>query len=154
MEIRDLTIKGEFEGDEKLEKRIDNFQDYLNLINSRDLDEEVVNSINSSIDELNQFIGTKRGYKNKLVKVRSKIVRLVEKQAKLVPQNYYRKLWLALGMSVFGMPIGVVFGTSFGSMAYLGVGLPIGMAVGIAVGASMDKRALQEGRQLDIEIFS
>ncbi|KAB1064945.1 hypothetical protein F3059_05865 [Salibacter halophilus] len=113
-----------------------------------------MNSINSSIDELNQFIGTKRGYKNKLVKVRSKIVRLVEKQAKLVPQNYYRKLWLALGMSVFGMPIGVVFGTSFGSMAYLGVGLPIGMAVGIAVGASMDKRALQEGRQLDIEIFS
>ena len=154
MKVKDLTIKVEFEGDEKLEKRIDNFQDYLNLINSRDLDEEVVNSINSSIDELNQFTGTKRGYKNKLVKVRSKIVRLVEKKAKLVPQNYYRKLWLALGMSVFGMPIGVVFGTSFGSMAYLGVGLPIGMAVGIAVGASMDKRALKEGRQLDIEISS
>lgn len=154
MEIKDLTIKGEYKGDEKLEKRISNFQSYIDLLNSRDLDNDVIDAINSSIDELNNFEGSKRKFKLRLMKVRSQVVRHVEKQAKLVPQNYYRKLWLALGMSVFGMPVGVVFGTSFGSMAYLGVGLPIGMAVGIAVGASMDKRALKEGRQLDIEISS
>jgi hypothetical protein len=154
MEIKDLTIKGEYKGDEKLENRISNFQSYIDLLNSRDLDNDVIDAINSSIDELNNFEGSKRKFKLRLMKVRSQVVRHVEKQAKLVPQNYYRKLWLALGMSVFGMPIGVVFGTSFGSMAYLGVGLPIGMAVGIAVGASMDKRALKEGRQLDIEISS
>jgi hypothetical protein len=37
-------------------------------------------------------------------------------------------------------------------MAFLGVGLPIGMAIGLAVGTGMDKKALAEGRQIDIEI--
>jgi hypothetical protein len=37
-------------------------------------------------------------------------------------------------------------------MAFLGIGLPIGMAVGSALGSGMDKKALAEGRQLDIEI--
>jgi hypothetical protein len=113
MEIKDLTIKGEYKGDEKLEKRISNFQSYIDLLNSRDLDNDIIDAINSSIDELNNFEGSKRKFKLRLMKVRSQVVRHVEKQAKLVPQNYYRKLWLALGMSVFGMPIGVVFGTSF-----------------------------------------
>jgi hypothetical protein len=71
---------------------------------------------------------------------------------KLVPKDYYRSLWMTLGMSAFGIPMGVVFGISMGSMAYLGIGLPIGLVIGIAVGTAMDKKALEEGRQLDVEI--
>jgi hypothetical protein len=37
-------------------------------------------------------------------------------------------------------------------MGLLAIGLPIGMGIGIAVGTSMDKKAMNEGRQLDIEI--
>ncbi|NBP71319.1 MAG: hypothetical protein EBU52_21600, partial [Cytophagia bacterium] len=81
-----------------------------------------------------------------------KIVRFVEKQLKLVPQKYYRKLWLLLGMTSFGIPFGVVFAMSIGNMAMLGIGLPIGMGIGVAIGTALDNKALKEGRQLDIEL--
>jgi hypothetical protein len=37
-------------------------------------------------------------------------------------------------------------------MGLIGIGLPLGMSAGIAVGSQMDKKAFEEGRQLDIEI--
>ena len=61
-------------------------------------------------------------------------------------------MWLALGMSTFGIPIGVAFGLSIGNIALLGAGLPIGMAIGLVVGSKMDKKAFEEGRQLNIEL--
>jgi hypothetical protein len=70
----------------------------------------------------------------------------------VVPKNHYRNQWLALGMATFGIPFGVALGMSLGNMALLGIGLPIGLAVGIAVGSGMDKKAFEEGRQLDVEI--
>lgn len=30
--------------------------------------------------------------------------------------------------------------------------IPIGLAIGMAVGTGMDKKALEEGRQIDLEI--
>ena len=79
---------------------------------------------------------------------------MIEKEEKLVPKNAYRTRWMAIGMSVFGVPIGMAFGASLGNMAFLAIGIPLGMAIGIAIGAGMDKKALEEGRQLDIEIRS
>ena len=55
-------------------------------------------------------------------------------------------------MSVFGLPIGAALGLSFGNMGLIGIGLPLGGCVGIFVGSQMDKKAFEEGRQLDIEI--
>jgi hypothetical protein len=55
-------------------------------------------------------------------------------------------------MSAIGLPLGVAFGVSVGNLGLLGLGLPIGMAIGIAIGTAMDKKALQEGRQLNVEI--
>ena len=57
---------------------------------------------------------------------------------------------LVLGMSVFGLPLGVAFGASLGD--FLGIGLPVGMAIGIAVGMEMDRKAYENGKQLDLEI--
>jgi hypothetical protein len=82
----------------------------------------------------------------------TKIIKLLEKELKIVPKNYYRNIWLAVGMSVFGLPIGVAFGVSIGNMGLLAIGLPIGMAIGTLVGSRMDKKAFEENRQLDIEI--
>ena len=46
----------------------------------------------------------------------------------------------------------VAFGTSIGNMGLLGIGLPIGMVIGMAVGSGMDKKAVESGKQLDLEI--
>ena len=48
--------------------------------------------------------------------------------------------------------MGVPFGLSIGNLGMLGIGLPIGMAIGVGVGSSMDKKAFNEGRQLDFEV--
>jgi hypothetical protein len=48
--------------------------------------------------------------------------------------------------------LGVAVGLSLGNMGMIGLGFPIGMAVGIGVGSKMDKKAFEEGRQLDLEI--
>ena len=67
-------------------------------------------------------------------------------------KNHYRNTWLALGMAAFGIPLGVAFGMSLRNLAFLGIGLSIGLAIGIAVGTGMDKKAFEEGRQMDLEI--
>ena len=85
-------------------------------------------------------------------KAQTEILKLLEKEEKIVPVNHYRKLWMMMGMSTFGLPIGVAFGLSLGNMGMLGIGLPIGIAIGIGVGSSMDNKAKLAGRQLDFEV--
>lgn len=63
-------------------------------------------------------------------------------------------MWLAVGMAAIGIPFGVVFGISLDNMSFLGIGIPIGMGIGIAIGTAMDKKARDEGRQLDLEVES
>ena len=58
---------------------------------------------------------------------------------------------MVLGMSSFGLPMGVAFGLALGNIGLMGLGLPIGMGIGLAVGTNMDKKALAEGRQLAFE---
>ena len=77
------------------------------------------------------------------------IIKLLDQELNLVPQNHYQLKWLVLGMATFGVPLGVVFGIALGNLAFLGIGLPIGMAIGIAIGTSKDKQAQDEGMQLD-----
>lgn len=81
-----------------------------------------------------------------------RILKLIEKELKLVPRNTYRTRWMAIGMSIFGIPMGVAFGASLGNMAFLAIGIPIGMSIGIAIGTGMDKKAHEQDKQLDIEI--
>lgn len=61
-------------------------------------------------------------------------------------------MWIALGMSAFGLPVGAAMGLTIGNMALLGIGLPIGMVFGLAIGSAMDKKSLKEGTQLNIEL--
>ncbi|KAA0126600.1 hypothetical protein FY557_16815 [Chryseobacterium sp. SN22] len=108
--------------------------------------------INQEVEAINSTSLKDKSLQNLLKVKQTFILKLLEKNEKLVPKNHYRNLWLAAGMAAFGIPLGVIFGISFGNMGFLGIGLPIGMSIGIAVGASMDKKAQTENRQLDVEI--
>lgn len=124
----------------------------LNELRNRDIPEKIIESIKIDIEEINSTLKTGNILQKVLKQKRFKIIKLLEKELKIVPKNYYRNLWFIVGMSVFGLPLGVAFGTSIGNMGLLGIGLPIGMVIGMAVGSRMDKKALEEGRQLNIEI--
>ncbi|MFY7651521.1 MAG: hypothetical protein ACOVQE_02410, partial [Chitinophagaceae bacterium] len=84
----------------------------------------------------------------RISKMLSITFRQLEKEMKLVPINYYRNLWTVLGMSSFGLPIGISIGLLVKNIGLLGVGLPIGMGIGLIVGSNLDKKAKDKGLQL------
>lgn len=124
----------------------------LNELRQKELPDPVIVQVNKHIEELNAYSSQDREFKKRVKKKQTEILKLVEKELKLVPRNHYRNLWLALGMSAFGLPLGVALGVSIGNMGLMALGLPVGMAVGVSVGTALDKKALEEKRQLNIEI--
>ncbi|MFC6876436.1 hypothetical protein ACFQZF_07745 [Flavobacterium myungsuense] len=152
MNIKELKNRADFSNDEKLNRTYAQFGELLNELKKKELSQDIYKLINESVDTLN--VTTLNGTQlTKLLKQKqTAILKQVEKTHKIVPKNYYRNLWMLLGMSAFGLPIGAAIGSVSGNMGVLGAGLPIGMGIGIAVGMSMDKKAINEGRQLDIEI--
>jgi len=151
MEIKPLKDKPDFTKDKKIAEKYAKFEKLLNELRGRDIPTTIVADINTEVDLLNAFMGSDKDYKKQLRKSRAVIIKQLEKELKLVPQNYYQSTWMALGMTVFGLPFGTIFGMSLDNMAFLGIGLPIGMAIGIAIGSGMDAKAKEEGRQLAID---
>ena len=81
---------------------------------------------------------------------RVQLLRLAQVKMNLSAPGHFRSQWTALGMTVFGVPIGLALSTATGNFGLLAVGLPIGLSMGIAIGSSMDTKAKQENRQLAI----
>ena len=152
MEIKEIDKKSDIGKDKKLMSKFNDFEKLINELKKREVPSEIVNSVNRDIEDINSFVGTNKDLLKQLRKAQSGIIKLIEKELKLATKNHYRNMWLAMGMAAFGIPFGVVFGVSLGNMAFLGLGIPIGMVFGIAIGTAMDKKAFEDGRQLDLEI--
>jgi len=152
MEINILKMRDGLDRNKRLTDIYVQFEKLLSELRKRDLPDEVVHSINTNIDLIDMATESEEQWKKQLRKTQSDILRLIEKELKLVPKNHYRNIWLALGIAAFGVPLGVVFGLSLGNMAFMGIGMPIGIPIGLAIGSGLDKKAAEEGRQLDVEI--
>ncbi|MBR9921049.1 MAG: hypothetical protein GYB31_09435 [Bacteroidetes bacterium] len=152
MEIKELKDRSGISPDRKLADAYAQFNVLLTELRKRALSENVVNGINAGIDEVNSIRESGKSLKKQLRKQQAQILKLIEKEHKLVTKNHYRNTWLAVGMAAFGIPLGVAFGASMGNMAFIGIGMPVGMAIGIAVGTAMDKKAVEEGRQLNLDV--
>lgn len=152
MEIKVPTIILDLGQNKKLQNAYNQFDRLLTELRNKELPDEIVISINNRVEQINAVSIAEKGLRKQIRKTQKGILSLIEKELKLVTKNHYRNTWLAVGMAVFGIPLGVVFGTLLGNMGLLGIGLPIGLAVGIAVGSGMDNKAYKEGRQLDLEI--
>ncbi len=151
MNITAITERETITNNETLNKLTAQFNALVKELNGRNLPEDTVSSINRDIEELNSGNIAGPDLKRLILRKQAKISRLIEKRHKIVPKNYYRNIWLVLGMTAFGLPIGVTFGILMHNMGLLAIGLPIGMGIGIAAGSGMDKKAREEGRQLNIE---
>lgn len=152
MEIKELKKRPSIDQNKKLISAYAQFDQLLTELKKKELPEEIIKSINNGIDQINSVSESENELRKQIRKTQSVILKLIEKELKLVTKNHYRNTWLALGMAAFGIPLGVAFGTSSGNMGLIGIGLPIGMVIGMAVGSDMDKKAVKSGRQLDLEI--
>lgn len=150
MKIATLNSRPQLETNSKTEKAFTRFSKLIDELRSRELPEEMVEKVNDELEKLNASSDDQ--LRKEVRKSQNRILRGLERKTKVVPANYYRNLWLALGMSAFGIPFGVALGLSLNNMAYLAIGLPFGMAIGIAIGSQMDKKAKDEGRQLEFDL--
>lgn len=128
------------------------FKAFISELKQRELPDFIIEIINNELNSINSFMGEEREIIKVFKKSQKKIVTLLEKELKVVPKNYYQKYWMILGLSIFGIPLGMAFGFALGSMAFLGIGLPIGMAIGFGIGKQMDNKAKDDNRQLSIEL--
>ncbi|WP_295199405.1 hypothetical protein [uncultured Chryseobacterium sp.] len=138
--------------DKRSEMLYQQLQALLNELEKKEISDQTKETINKQVETMNSTSLKDKALSKLLKDKQTGIIKILEKEYKLVPKNYYRNMWLAAGLATFGVPIGIAFGLLLGNMAFLGIGLPIGMTIGMALGASMDKKAVAEGRQLDIEI--
>ncbi len=136
----------------KVLSRYHQLGELLKALEKRELPNEIVDFINQHIELLNSISDSEKYFAKTIKEKENEIIKHIEKKINLVPKNYYRKRWLALGIGAFGLPIGVTIGSVSGNMGVLGAGLPIGLGIGSVVGSNMDKKAFNEGRQLDFEI--
>lgn len=150
MPIDPLFNRTSLESSSKEAKMFDKIQALLEELRLRELPEKTVKKINQQIGEINTANDDE--LRRQLSRSKRQLLRILEKDVKLVPKNYYRTLWIGVGMGAFGVPFGTVFGTLFDNMGFIGIGLPIGMAIGIAIGSKMDDDAAKEGRQLNISL--
>lgn len=139
--------------DTRLNQLYSQFDTLLSELRKKELLDSIIQLINNEVEEINTSDSLTTNDLRKVIKKKqTAILRLIEKDLKLVPKNYYRTLWLALGMTVFGIPLGVLAGVLLGQPGLFAIGLPIGVAIGVTVGTAMDKTAAKENRQLNLEI--
>lgn len=151
MNIVEPKERQDLSGSIKLSRIYDQLAELLKELKKKELPHKVIESVNQDIEELNSTPLTGIELRRLVKQKQTKIINLVEKELKITPKNHYRSLWFILGIS-FGSGIGVCFGIIIGNMGLSGIGIPIGMVIGMAVGSAMDKKAFEEGRQLDVEI--
>lgn len=135
----------------RLEKQIKRFQILIDSLGQKSIPETVENSINEEIEKVNQS-ESKALLTAQLAKSYKEILKIAEKDLGLLAKNHYTFKWMAIGMAVFGIPFGAIFGLALDNMAFMGSGIGVGLAIGVAIGAQKDKEVKLAGRQLNIEV--
>jgi len=152
MNIKPLNQRNSIDNNNvKLKNSLTQLQVLIAAIEQKELTNSALEKLNNEIDSFNSIDDSNPSLQKAIKKTETQLLKILDKELKIVPINHYRKLWMVLGMSAFGIPLGVAFGISIGNLGLLGLGLPIGMGIGILVGISQDKKALAEGKQLAFE---
>ena len=143
--------RNDISGDTKLSRIYTQFQNLIKELKERELPDKIIETVNKDIEDLNATSLVGKEFKKLIWQKMRKILNLLDKELKIVRKNHYLSIWLSLGMSVFGLPIGVIYGLIMGNIGLLGTGFGFGMIIGMLLGTGLDKKALKEGRQLDFE---
>jgi len=95
--------------------------------------------ISATVKDLeNQVLREDKQWRKSYNKSVNGILEHLQKRHKLVTENYYMGIGIAIGSG-----LGVALGSAF---EYLGSGIPIGIGMGLAIGAALDAKAKKEGR--------
>lgn len=149
MPLTTLISRPSFEENPKLAKAAHNLSSLISAIEKKTIPVVQVRKINEITSRVNFFRGSDSELLKQIKSAQVAIIKLLDQELKITPKNHHQLQWLVLGMATFGIPLGIAFGIALGNLAFMGIGLPIGMGLGIAVGTTKDKKAKEEGLQLD-----
>ena len=149
MQLQSLKDRTSFNGNKEKQK-FQNLQKLILELKKRNLSDELIAVLNKEIELLNGIGNHPRVFKKQLRVSQNKILSKLERKAKIVTKHHYRNMWLALGLAVFGVPIGLILSNILDNSGLIGIGFPFGMFIGIVLGNQMDKKAAVKGNQIDI----
>ena len=135
----------------KLNKAYDKIDCLLTEVGKKELPADSLEEINQRITLLNHFDGEEKILRKKIERFYSEILKLLKDQLGIVPRNYHQNIWMAYGLALFGLPIGVVMSTMTDTPAFMGVGLPIGLSIGMIYGMLKDRKVKMQNKQINIE---
>lgn len=137
--------------EKKLEKRYVFFENLVRALNKHEIPDDIVAYIHTEVNQLNATSDNTKGKAANMKAAANRIIKRIHKELNLVPRNYNRNLWMGIGMAAFGVPLGVAFGTSMQNMSFIGIGIPLGLIFGVSIGTNLDKKAKENGTQLDMD---
>ncbi len=138
-------------GDEKkLVRAYQKLQKLIEELNKKEINSERSSSLSQEIEKVNMHRGADRELLKKVKRAYAKILNFARKELRLVPKNYYTGLWTSLGLSIWGLPIGMAISATLDNYGFIGLGLPFGLLIGMLVGQQADQKVKKEGRQLNI----
>ena len=151
MEIINLERNRDVSQDKKLGNVYTEFEKLISELRKKNITPEVAEKINQEIQQLNAFEGSAKELRKHLKEAKIRMLDVLVKRLNLVARNYYQNQWLAMGGGVFGIPLMVVIWLLLDEIALVvAIGLPLGMVLGFFLGFYKDKKAYEEGRQLNV----
>lgn len=151
MKIIELNNKQNNNQSKKVVKRYSQLERLIIGLKEREITDEIVLAINDEINIINECKETEKDFLCKVKKTKSNILKLIEKELKLVPKSHYQNLWMVYGM-IAGLIISLIL-KQFGfenTWNSVGMMLPMGMLFGIVAGKNRDEKAQKNGLQLNI----
>lgn len=149
MTIIQIEKKDYYQASKNAKKYSENIYNCIESLKEKDLPETLIDFINIEITKVNQSEWTPKQAGKKIYYAYDRILNQVMKETKLVPPSHYQSTYMAMGMAVIGVPIGILYGLFMDNLAFLGLGLPIGLVLGMSWGRHLDEKAKKEGRQLE-----
>lgn len=134
----------------KLVKSFHKIQVLVDELNKKEIPEVIQDQINQKIEKISAFSGSDVQLSKLISGTYREILKLVRKELGIVPRHFYQNLWMALGLSVFGVPLGFVYAAATDNPGLFSVGIAMGLPIGLAIGMQMDKKKEREGKQIQI----
>lgn len=127
--------------DEKLQKALNELIPIFEDLDRREIPTE---SVADLLKRLKNILVSELHLKQ-VTRLKADLLASLRRQYGLVTPKYYQTLWMVLGMTIFGVPFGMIFSMAIDNMAFLGLGFGFGMPIGMAIGIAKDKKALEDG---------
>lgn len=150
MKYKQLLLKPEIEQDKKLSERYQLFNLLTRELEQKEVPENIISEINIAIEQQNNMEGNSSTLLKSYRALQKKIVKLLEKELQMVTLHHYRTMWVLIGMSTLGIPLGLVYANMMDNMALMSIGIPIGMGIGALIGSVKDTKAFENGKQLNV----